>query len=125
AFGVGIHRPADGGRIPAAEVEREAGAIVVFVDRSAGFGGGGLDRGHDATGLGRRVAAGQPAGAEARCATDRGVGRAADPHRQVGLYRLRRDRGAFQFVESAAEVDRLLAPQAADDLEALVGLATA
>ena len=30
------------------------GAIVILVDRSAGFGGGGLDRGDDATGLRRR-----------------------------------------------------------------------
>jgi hypothetical protein len=36
AFGVGIYRPADGGRVQAAEVEREAGAVVVFVDGSPG-----------------------------------------------------------------------------------------
>ena len=37
AFGIGIHRLADTGRVPAAEVEREAGAIMIFVDGSAGF----------------------------------------------------------------------------------------
>jgi hypothetical protein len=36
-------------------VEREAGTVMVFVDQSAGFGGGGLDRGYDATNLSRRV----------------------------------------------------------------------
>src|ERR1700722_8020618 len=38
AFGVGIHRASDAGRVTAAEVEREAGAIMVLVDQSAGFG---------------------------------------------------------------------------------------
>ena len=125
AFGVDIHRPADTGRVSAAEVEREAGTIMIFVDGSAGFAGGGLDRGHDATGLGRRVAASLPAGADARGAPDRGVGRATDPHRQLGLYGLRRDGDTLQLVEGAVEVDRLLSPQAADDLEAFVGLAAA
>ena len=125
APGVGIHRLADDRRVPAAEVEREAGAVVIFVDRPAGFGGGGLDRGHDATGLGRRVAGGLPAGADARGAADGGVARAADPHRQLRLHGLRRDGDALQFVERAAEVDLVFSPQAADDLEALVGLATA
>src|SRR6516165_10522671 len=32
AFGVGIHRPADTRRVPAAEMECEAGAVVIFVD---------------------------------------------------------------------------------------------
>ena len=32
AFGVGVHRPADIGRVPGAEMEREAGAVVIFVD---------------------------------------------------------------------------------------------
>ena len=92
---------------------------------SCRYRGGGLDRGHDATGLSRRVAASLPSGADARCASDRGVGRATDPHRQLGLYGLRRDGDTLQLVEGAVEVDRLLSPQAADDLEALVGLATA
>src|SRR6266481_1809641 len=42
AFGVGVHRPADAGSVSAAEVEREAGTVMIFVDRSAGCGGGGL-----------------------------------------------------------------------------------
>src|SRR6185369_14697485 len=84
-----------------------------------------LDRGHDAAGLGRWITGGLPAGANARRAPDRGVTRATDPHRQVGLYGLRRDGDAFQLVEGAAEVYRFLSPQAADDIEALVGLATA
>src|SRR6478609_9371015 len=125
AFGVGIHRLADTGRVPAAEVEREAGAIMIFVDGSARFAGGGLDRGHDATGLRRRVAAGLPTGADARRAPDRGLRRATDPHRQIWLYRLWRDGDALQLVEGAAEVDRLLSPEASDDIEALVGFATA
>src|SRR6185312_3395506 len=120
-----IHRLADSGRVPAAEVECEAGAIVILVDRSAGFGGGGLDRGDDATGLRRRVAACLPAGADARRAADRGVARAADPHRQIRLHGLGRNGDALQLVEGAAEVDLVLPPQAADDLEALVGLPTA
>jgi hypothetical protein len=53
------------------------------------------------TSLNRRVAARLPAGADARSAADCGVGRATDPHRQVGLHGLRRDGGAFQFVEGA------------------------
>jgi len=81
ALGVGIHRPVDSGRVSAAEMEREAGAVMVVVDRSARFGKRGLDRGHDATSLGRRIAASLPAGANARSAPDRGVGRATDPHR--------------------------------------------
>src|SRR5450432_1667076 len=32
AFGVGIHRPADAGRVSAAEVEREASSVMIFVD---------------------------------------------------------------------------------------------
>ena len=60
ALGVSIHRLGDSRRVLAAEVEREAGAIVIFVDGSAGLAGGGLDRSHDATGIGRRVAACQP-----------------------------------------------------------------
>jgi hypothetical protein len=32
AFGVGVHRPADIGRVPGAEMEREAGAVMTFVD---------------------------------------------------------------------------------------------
>jgi hypothetical protein len=32
AFGVGIYRPADAERVSAAEVEREAGAVMIFVD---------------------------------------------------------------------------------------------
>ena len=86
AFGGGIHRLADTGRVPVAEVEREAGAIMIFLDGSAGFAGGGLDRGHNATGLSRRVAASLPAGADAYGAPDRGISRAADPHRQIGLW---------------------------------------
>src|SRR5580704_14887775 len=125
ALGVSLYRPADGGRVAAAEMEREAGAVVIFVDRSAGFGGGGLDRGHDASSLSRRVTARLPAGADARSAADRGVARATDPHRQIGLRGLRRHGDALQLVEGAAEVDLVLSPQAADDLEALVGLAAA
>src|SRR6185312_4516571 len=125
AFGVGIHRAADDGRVPAAEVEDEAGAVMILVDRSAGFAGGGFDRGHDAACLSRGIAARLPAGADARRAADRGVARAADPHRQVGLYGLRRDGDALQLVEGAVKVDPILSPQAADDLETLVGLATA
>ena len=99
AFGVGIHRRADAGRVGAAEVEREVGTVMIFVDGSAGFGGGGLDRCHDATGLRRRVAASMPTGTDARSASNRGVSRATDPYRQVGLNGLRRDGSALQFVE--------------------------
>src|SRR3954462_12274978 len=70
AFGVGLHRLTDRWRIPAAEVERKAGALVVIVHGSAGFAGGSLDRGHDAAGLGGPLAAGLPAGADARRAPD-------------------------------------------------------
>src|SRR4030088_2552281 len=66
-----------------------------------------------------------PAGADARGAPDRGVGRATDPHGQLGLYGLRRDGDTLQLIEGAVEVDRLLSPQATDDLEAFVGLAAA
>src|SRR6185295_7482908 len=103
AFGVSIHRLGDSRRVLAAEVEREAGAIVIFIDGSAGL----------------------PARADARGAPDRGVGRAADPHRQIGLHGPRCDGDTLQLVEGAAEVDRVLAPEAANDIEAFVGLATA
>src|SRR3982074_2889056 len=68
---------------------------------------------------------GAPAGSGPRGAPERGLGRATDPHRQLGLYGLRRDGDTLQLVEGAVEVDRLLSPQAADDLEAFVGLAAA
>src|SRR3954463_11252709 len=42
----------------------------------------------------------------------------ADPHRQIGLHGFWRDGDVLQLVEGAAEVDRLLSPQAADDIEA-------
>ena len=63
AFGVSLHCPANAGRALAAKVKREARTIMIFVDRSARFAGGGLDRAHDASGFGRRIAAGLPAGA--------------------------------------------------------------
>src|SRR4029453_16008900 len=66
-----------------------------------------------------------PTGADARGGPDRGIRRAADAHRQIGLYGLRGDGDALLVWAGAAEVDRLLSPQAADDIEALVGLATA
>ena len=75
--------------------------------------------------LRRRLGARLPAGAEPRGAPDRRLGRAADPHRQIGLHRLWRDRGAGQAVVDALEIDLVLAPQPADDLEPLVGLAAA
>ena len=67
------------------------------------------------------LGAGLPAGAVARRAADRGLGRAADPHRQVGLHRLGRDRRALEAIVPALEIDAVLAPQPGDDLERLVG----
>src|SRR3981189_1839089 len=87
-----------------------AAALIAATTRPASAGG---------------APAAPPAGAEAGGAPDRGVGRATDPHRQLGLYGLRRDGDTLQLVEGAVEVDRLLSPQAADDLEAFVGLAAA
>src|SRR5205814_1336770 len=111
--------------VHAAETERDAGAVMIVVDRAALFGGGGFDRGDHLGGLLGGLGAGLPAGAEAGGAPDRRLGRAADPHRQIGLYRLWRDRGAAELVVHAVEIDLVLGPQPADHFEPLIGLAAA
>ena len=125
ALGVGLHRPLQRGLRRAAEIEREARAVMVVVDAAPGLGGGSLDGGDDARGLRRRLRSALPAGTEARGAPDCGLRAAADPHRQVGLHRLGREGGARQAVVLAGEVDAVLAPQAAHDLQPFVGLAAA
>ena len=88
ALGVGVHRLGHGG-VRRAEIEREARAVVILVDGAAGLGQRLLDGGDDADRVLQGLAAALPAGAVLGGAPDRGVGRAADPHRQVGLHRLR------------------------------------
>src|SRR5207244_1486681 len=88
ALPVGREQRGEGGVVGRAEAEGDAGAVMVVVDRAAYFGRGGADRGDDAPRLLGRLGAGLPAGAEPRGAPDRRLGRAADPHRQVGLHRL-------------------------------------
>ena len=94
---------------------------MILVDRAARFGRRLLDRGDDLADGVRLLGAGLPARAVARGAPDRGLRRAADPHRQVGLHRLGRDRRRLQAIVPALEVDAVLAPQPGDDLQRFVG----
>src|SRR6185312_511871 len=75
--------------------------------------------------LRRRLGTRLPAGAVFRRAPYRRLGRAADPHRQVGLHRLRQALGAREMIMDALEIDLVLAPQPPDHLEPLIGLAPA
>src|SRR5204863_3479531 len=76
------------------KAERDAGAVMILVDRAALLRSSCLDRGDDLLGLLRRLGARLPARAEARGAPYRRLGRTADPHRQIRLHRLWRNRRA-------------------------------
>src|SRR5260370_489848 len=65
----------------ASEIERERRAVMILVDHAAGLGRRLLDGRNDLADIGRQLCAGLPAGAVARRAPDRGLRRAADPHR--------------------------------------------
>ena len=67
---------------------------MIVVDRAALLRSSRLDRGDDLLGLLRRLGAGLPARAEARGAPYRRLRGAADPHRQIRLHRLWRNRCA-------------------------------
>ncbi len=93
---------------------------MVVIDRPALFVERRLDgRDHRRHFL-RRFQPRLPAGAEARGAADRRLTGAAEPHRQVGAERLRRNHGVVVAIELTVEIDRILDPQAGDDLEHLV-----
>src|SRR5262245_33482853 len=71
ALRIGLHRRLYAGIVHAAEIEGNAGAVVILVDRSTRLGDRLLDRRHDLAGVDRRLAAGLPAGAVARRAPNR------------------------------------------------------
>ena len=91
---IGLEQAGETGIVGPAEAERDAGAVMVVVDWTAFGDGRRADRGDNCADILRCFTAGLPAGAEPRGAPDRRLGRAADPHRQIGLHRLWRDRGA-------------------------------
>src|SRR5215472_12971690 len=71
ALAVGFVEPVETGVVRAAEAERDAGAIMVLVDRTARARGSSADRGDNRGELVRSFGARLPAGAEARGAPDR------------------------------------------------------
>ena len=125
ALGVGGFEAGQAGVVGVSEAEGEGGAVVVFVDRAAGFGAcfaDGLDEGGE---LGGGFGAGLPAGAVFGGAADGGFGVAADPEGEVALHGLGADLGGLELEVAAFVGDGLSGEEEGEDFQRLVCYAAA